>query len=757
MTAITRRAALQAAAAAAAAGTLAAEARAQAAATAAEAERPLFGATLRTLPNGLRVAFVEQRRAPVIAQYAYVAAGGGEDPAGRSGVAHFLEHMMFKGSPRVASGEFSRRVAREGGNDNAYTSRDVTAYFQHVEASRLDLVAMMEADRFAAARIPAAELESERLVILEERAQRTGSSPRALFFENFQAAMWGEQHWHGRPIIGWEDEIRAITHDDLMGFFRARYAAGNAVLVVAGAVAPDAFWSSVEQNWAALPAGPAVPRDRAAPPAAIPTPRFTRNDPRLRGEAVFLRSWQAPTLTAGEARHGEPLEVLRHILGGGPGSRLHRALVEGGLAVSAGASYDSDAASWTDFDLSATPRRDVEPPRVEEAAMAVVKRLLDEGGPTEAEVARSIRQMTAGALLALDGLGAAPRMIGNAPGHRPADRDGGVLAAAAARRHARAGGGGRRRGARPRALGQRVAAARRGGGAAGGAAVSGTFTLDIQQVTAGDRSAWLIEDQSVPVVSIAWAWRGGAALDPAEHAGALSMAAALLTEGAGPLEATAFADALRDEAIGLGFDAGRDGMEGSLRALRPSLPEAVRLANLAMRSPRLDASAVARVRARAVAGARAGLETPRGQVGRAFWAAAYPQHPAGRPTGGTVETLTALPEEAITAALARQLRADGLLVAAAGAITADELAKVIPALFEGLPAGAPPEAPALPAFTAFGRRLVDVASPQSAILFGQPGLPVADPDWETAQVVLRVLGGGGFSSRLMEAVRVQRG
>jgi zinc protease len=413
MTSLTRRAALQAAACAAAAGTLPAKALAQAATgRATAADRPLFGATLRTLPNGLRVAFVEQRRAPVVAQYAYVAAGGGEDPAGRSGVAHFLEHMMFKGSPRVASGEFSRRVAREGGNDNAFTSRDVTGYFQHVEASRLDLIAMMEADRFAAAKIPEAELEPERRVILEERQQRTDSSPRALFMEAFDAAMWGPQHWRGRPIIGWEEEIRAITRQDLVEFFRARYAAGNAVLVVAGAVAPDKFWRSVEDHWGALPAGPAVPRARPAPPAAPPMPRYVRTDARLRGEAIFIRSWQAPTLTAGETRLGEPLEVLRHVLGGGTGSRLHRALVETGLAVSAGASYDADTASWNDFDLFATPRREADPARVEEAAIATVKRLLDEGGPTEAEVARAIRQMTAGALLALDGLGAAPRMIG---------------------------------------------------------------------------------------------------------------------------------------------------------------------------------------------------------------------------------------------------------------------------------------------------------------------------------------------------------
>ncbi|WP_372624000.1 M16 family metallopeptidase [Falsiroseomonas sp.] len=283
------------------------------------------------------------------------------------------------------------------------------------------------------------------------------------------------------------------------------------------------------------------------------------------------------------------------------------------------------------------------------------------------------------------------------------------------------------------------------------------FRLEIQQVSEGGHSAWLIEDHSVPVVSLAWGWHGGAALDPAEHGGALAMGAALLTEGAGPLDNVAFADALRDAGIGLGFDAERDGFQGSLRALRPALDEAVRLANLAMRSPRLDDSAVARVRARAVAGARAQLETPRGQVGRAFWAAAYPEHPAGRPTNGTVETLSSLPEEAIRAGLARQLREGGVLVAAAGAISAAELARVMPALFQGLPEGAPPEPAPLPPFTAFGRLVVEVPAPQSAILFGQPGLPVTDPDWEAAQVVLRVLAGGGFSSRLMEAVRVQRG
>ncbi|WP_203072720.1 M16 family metallopeptidase [Falsiroseomonas ponticola] len=288
--------------------------------------------------------------------------------------------------------------------------------------------------------------------------------------------------------------------------------------------------------------------------------------------------------------------------------------------------------------------------------------------------------------------------------------------------------------------------------------MSTPFRLEIQTVTApGGLTAWLIEDHSVPVVSLAWGWGGGAALDAPEHAGALALGAGLLTDGAGELDNVGFADALRDNAIGLGFDAQRDGFEGSLRALLPALPEAVRLANLAMTAPRLAPDSVARMRARAVAGARSQLETPRGQVGRAFWAAAYPNHPAGRPTGGTVETLSTLPEQAIRDALARQLRAGGVLVAASGAITAAQLSALLPTLFAGLPAGEPPTAPPLPPFVPFAPRIIEVPAPQSAIQFGQAGLAVSDPDWEGFQVVLRILAGGGFSSRLMEAVRVQRG
>ena len=409
---LTRRAAL----AAAATLPLAPPAlRAQPPAGLPDGERRLFDAGLWSLPNGLRVVHVEQRRAPVVAHFLYYGVGSGEDPAGRSGVAHFLEHMMFKGSPDVASGEFSRRVAREGGQDNAYTSRDVTAYHQTVEASRLPMMAAMEADRLRGALIPAAEFDPEKSVILEERNQRTDSNPRARFREAYEAAMWGPQHWHGRPVIGWADEIRAITRDDLAEFHRRWYAPANAVLVVAGAVGEAELRRVVEDTYGAIEDRGRPVRQRPAPPAAPLEARLVRNDPQVR-EAQLLRSWIAPSLTWGPApadtRHAYPLEVLAHLFGGGPGSRLHKALVEGGLAVNAGAGYDSDDLGAGSFALYATPRRDVSPQRLEAALEEEVAKLLD-AGVSEAEVERSRRQVTAGALLALDGLGSATRMFGN--------------------------------------------------------------------------------------------------------------------------------------------------------------------------------------------------------------------------------------------------------------------------------------------------------------------------------------------------------
>lgn len=281
------------------------------------------------------------------------------------------------------------------------------------------------------------------------------------------------------------------------------------------------------------------------------------------------------------------------------------------------------------------------------------------------------------------------------------------------------------------------------------------FSVPIQLVEWNGVTAWLVEDHSLPVVSLAWAWPGGAARDPEGRAGRASMAAALLSEGAGDLRSNAFSDALRDNGIGLGFGAGRDGFEGSFRALSDALPEALRLARLAMTAPRLDADALDRVKARAVRGARQALETPPGLARQAFWEAAFPGHPAGRLA--TPESLAAVTVEDLRAGLAEQLRQGGLLLAASGAIDPAGLRAAMALLFEGLPAGAPPAVPPLPPMRRFGTVKREKAAGQSTLLFGQDALAPEDPDWEAFQVALRILAGGGFTSRLTRSVREERG
>lgn len=281
------------------------------------------------------------------------------------------------------------------------------------------------------------------------------------------------------------------------------------------------------------------------------------------------------------------------------------------------------------------------------------------------------------------------------------------------------------------------------------------FSVPIQIVEQGGISAWLVEDHSVPVVSLAWAWPGGQANDPAGREGLAGFAAAMLSEGAGELDNVAFADALRDAGIGLSFSAQRDSFDGSLRALSDALPEAVRLARLAMARPRLDAAAVTRVRARAVLGARQALETPAGIARRAFWESAYPGFPAGRLS--TPESLTAVTEAELRGFLAAQMRRGGVMVAASGAITAAELRALMTELFADLPMGEPAATPPLPALVPFGTVRRENAAPQSTLVFGQDGLMPADPGWEAFQVALRILAGGGFTSRLMRRVREERG
>lgn len=420
---LSRRAAMKVAASTVAAAAAGREVLAQgvpaaaAAPAAAPAADAVFGARLEKLANGLTLVVLESRRAPVAAQMLWYRVGSADEPHGISGMAHFLEHLMFRGTPTVPSGHFSRRVARVGGSDNAFTSFDYTAYHQQVARESLSMIMAMEADRMAAILLDPATIETERGVILEERRQVIENVPRARFREQLNATLFAN-HPYGRPVIGFEHEIRTIPRDALMAFHDRHYAPDNAILLLSGAVTATEARALAEEHYGRIPAKGVAPRARPQEPKAVAERRFSLRDPRT-AEPAVTRAWVAPGFVAGgpfgaeATRHALALEVAAHILGGGQGSRLYRALVDSGLAVSAAGWFSGEAVDATDFAVAAACRPGTTPEVLEAALDAAIAAFLQEGA-SEAETARATRQMTEGAVFARDSLMGGARVVGAA-------------------------------------------------------------------------------------------------------------------------------------------------------------------------------------------------------------------------------------------------------------------------------------------------------------------------------------------------------
>src|SRR6056297_3350851 len=246
-----------------------------------------------TLENGMQVVVIEDHRAPVAVQMVWYRAGSADERPGVSGVAHFLEHLLFKGTETMAPGEFSATVARNGGSDNAFTSYDYTAYFQRIAADRLDLVMKMEADRMTNLQLDEGDIATERDVIIEERNQRVENSPGALFREQKNATQY-LNHRYGVPIIGWRHEMEALDLDAALEFYGEYYAPNNAILIVAGDVMPDEVRGLAKKHYGPIPASETVPaRARVAEPPHIADRRVTMRDTRV-SEPYVTRSYLAP-------------------------------------------------------------------------------------------------------------------------------------------------------------------------------------------------------------------------------------------------------------------------------------------------------------------------------------------------------------------------------------------------------------------------------------------------------------------------------
>lgn len=361
--------------------------------------------------NGLRLIVIPDRRVPVVTHMIWYAAGSADEPRGASGIAHFLEHMMFKGTERFPAGTFSRRLAELGGQENAFTSFDYTAYFQRTAREHLPLLMAYEADRMKNLVIREQDVVPERDVVIEERKQRTDSSPAAILSEAVEAALY-QNHPYGIPIIGWEHEIRKLGAPELTAFYERFYTPGNAIVIVAGDVEPADAIRIAGETYGRLPqrAGATVGRERVREPEPRTARRVHYADARVT-QPSLTRAYLVPSYATRRDGTAEALDVLGDILGGATG-RLNRTLVrERGLAASAFAGYWGSALDYGRFTIGASPRPGVSLADLEAALDEVIAEVA-RGGVTQAEIDRARAGMLATSIFAQDNQAQLARIFG---------------------------------------------------------------------------------------------------------------------------------------------------------------------------------------------------------------------------------------------------------------------------------------------------------------------------------------------------------
>ena len=332
-----------------------------------------------TLANGMEGVVIEDHRSPVVVNMVWYRAGAADEPRGKSGIAHMLEHLLFKGTENLAPGEFSKTVAANGGSDNAFTAKDYTAYFQRVAADRLELMMKMEADRMRNLRISEEDVLTERDVVLEERNQRTDSDPSALFGEQRTAAQY-LNHPYGIPIIGWRHEAEKLSRADALAFYETYYSPNNAILVVAGDVTTADVQALAEKHFGPLEPSLDLPvRARVSEPPHLAERRLKFSDERV-AQPYIIRSYLAPERNAGEQSEAAALTILAELLGGSSqtsflGKRLQ---FDEQIAVYSSAFYSGQSLDATTFGLVVVPAANVSLQDAEDALDRVVAEFLEQ-------------------------------------------------------------------------------------------------------------------------------------------------------------------------------------------------------------------------------------------------------------------------------------------------------------------------------------------------------------------------------------------
>jgi len=369
-----------------------------------------------TLPNGLTLIVKPDRRAPTAVHMLYVRVGAIDEVDGTSGVAHVLEHMLFKGTKTTKAGDFSRLVAALGGRENAFTTRDNTGYFQQIPANRLEDVIRLEADRFANNQWPDDEFKRELEVVKEERRSRTEDNPRALLFEQLSAVLYQASPYR-RPIVGWMNDLDAMTPGDAREFYHRWYVPANAAVIVAGDVDPVQVRRLVEKHYGRIPARAVPPRKPREEPAQNGIRRMEFKAPA--DQSYVALAFKVPQLRSFERTpendDAVALSVLAAVLDGYDGARLDRALTRGADRVAD--SVDAGNGLWgrgpQTFTLSGVPAAGKTPEQVEAALREQVARVAREG-VSEAELQRVKTRWIAGEIYKLDSVMNQARELGSA-------------------------------------------------------------------------------------------------------------------------------------------------------------------------------------------------------------------------------------------------------------------------------------------------------------------------------------------------------
>ena len=369
------------------------------------AEAKDFNAETFTLKNGLQVVVIPNHRAPVVTHMVWYKFGAADEHAGKSGIAHFVEHLMFKGTPHVPDGQFSMIVKKLGGNDNAFTTNDYTAFYQDIARPSLDRVMEMEADRMKNLTLDDSQVTSERQVIIEERHQRIDDQPSARFEEQLMSTLF-VNHPYGKPVIGWLHEMKELTRDDALTTYKTWYAPNTAIVIVSGDITAAELKPLAEKYYGDIATTVVPERHRPLPAPIIAEHKITYKDPRV-GLPLVTKVYRAP-------RGNDALELLTEIFGGSTTSRLYKDLViDQKIAISTSADYDPISLNDTTFSIYASPTPGTTVPQLEAALDAEVKKIVD-SGVTPEELKSAQHRKVASRIYYLDSLQGPAILFGRA-------------------------------------------------------------------------------------------------------------------------------------------------------------------------------------------------------------------------------------------------------------------------------------------------------------------------------------------------------